>query len=135
MSHSPRGDLHTDTHRAALGSSRGRRKCSCGVLLSRAGGYLITMTDDRTTERAADLLPEERSAGSADPRAQAEAILAESDEREEDLEAGPDSFVEHRRSDQTVSPDHTGSPDQTVSSDQTGSPGGGRSVSVGETTR
>ncbi|GAA2570917.1 hypothetical protein GCM10010435_51390 [Winogradskya consettensis] len=33
-------------------------------------------------QRAAELLPEEETAGSADPRAQAEAILAESDERE-----------------------------------------------------
>ena len=44
------------------------------------------MTDDRIGQRAADLLPEERAAGSADPRAQAEAILAESDEREESPE-------------------------------------------------
>jgi hypothetical protein len=62
------------------------------------------MTDDRTEQRAADLLPEERAAGSADPEAQAEAILEESDEREADLEAAPDSFVEHRTSEQTVTP-------------------------------
>ena len=63
------------------------------------------MTDDRTDQRAADLLPEERSAGgSSDPRAQAEAILAESDEREADLEAAPSSFLEHRSSEQTVTP-------------------------------
>ena len=36
---------------------------------------------DRAARRAADLLPEERVAGSADPAAQAEAILEESDER------------------------------------------------------
>ena len=40
------------------------------------------MTDDRIDQRAAELLPEERAAGSADPEAQAEAILEESDERE-----------------------------------------------------
>ncbi|WP_212997650.1 hypothetical protein [Winogradskya consettensis] len=40
------------------------------------------MSDDRVEQRAAELLPEEETAGSADPRAQAEAILAESDERE-----------------------------------------------------
>ena len=62
------------------------------------------MTDDRTERRAADLLPEERAAGSADPDAQAEAILEESDEREADLEAAPDSFLEHRTSAQTVTP-------------------------------
>jgi hypothetical protein len=62
------------------------------------------MSDDRTEQRAADLLPEERAAGSADPEAQAEAILSESDEREADLDAAPDSFVEHRTSAQTVTP-------------------------------
>ena len=40
---------------------------------------------DRIEERAL-LLPEEQSAGSADPEAQAEAILAESDARTEDPE-------------------------------------------------
>ncbi len=59
------------------------------------------MTDDRA-ER--DLLPEELAVGSADPEAQAEAIMAESDEREADLEAAPDSFVEHRTSAQTMTP-------------------------------
>ena len=59
---------------------------------------------DRAEQRAADLLPEEVAAGSADPQAQAAAILAESDEREADLEAAPDSFVEHRTSGQTVTP-------------------------------
>jgi hypothetical protein len=62
------------------------------------------MTDNRAEQRAADLLPEEIAAGSADPEAQAEAILAESDEREDDLEAAPDSFVEHRTSAQTMTP-------------------------------
>ncbi len=60
------------------------------------------MSDDRIDRRAADLLPEEQVTGSADPQAQAAAILADSDEREADLEAAPDSFLEHRRSDQTV---------------------------------
>jgi len=39
-------------------------------------------TEDRV-ERRAELLPEEVSAGSEEPRAQAEAILEESDERTE----------------------------------------------------
>ncbi|MFC3737050.1 hypothetical protein [Paractinoplanes deccanensis] len=57
------------------------------------------MTDDRIGRRAADLLPEEQAGGgSADPRAQAEAILAESDEREEQPGAAPDSFLERRSS-------------------------------------
>jgi hypothetical protein len=61
----------------------------------------IFMSDDRTAQRAADLLPEEVAAGSADPEAQAEAILAESDEREGD----PALAQEHRTSGETVSPD------------------------------
>jgi hypothetical protein len=44
-------------------------------------------TGERTTR--ADLLPEERVAGSDDPQAQAEEILAESDERTE--QSGPAS--------------------------------------------
>jgi hypothetical protein len=55
------------------------------------------MTDDRTDQRAADLLPEELAAGSDDPRAQAEAILADSDRREEHPE--PD---DRRSSDQAA---------------------------------
>ena len=37
--------------------------------------------DESRVDRRADLLPEERAAGSDDPEAQAEAILEESDER------------------------------------------------------
>ncbi|MFC7532628.1 hypothetical protein [Actinoplanes sp. GCM10030250] len=63
------------------------------------------MTDERTGRRASDLLPEETAGGSDDPRAQAEAILADSDERQDDPGAAPDSFLERRRSDETVYPD------------------------------
>lgn len=62
------------------------------------------MSDDRVEQRAADLLPEEQVTGSADPAAQAAAILAESDEREERPGAAPDTFEEHRTSGQTVTP-------------------------------
>ncbi|TNM50246.1 hypothetical protein FHP29_00510 [Nocardioides albidus] len=41
--------------------------------------------DERVAERA-ELLPEERDAGSDDPERQADAILEESDERTEDPE-------------------------------------------------
>jgi hypothetical protein len=58
------------------------------------------MSDARAERRAADLLPEERVAGSADPEAQADAILAESDERE----GNPGLAREHRTSDETVTP-------------------------------
>jgi|tagenome__1003787_1003787.scaffolds.fasta_scaffold20796565_2 hypothetical protein len=64
-----------------------------------------TDTDaDRVERRAADLLPEERAAGSADPEAQAAAILEESDEREEHPGAAPSSFLERRSSEDTVTP-------------------------------
>jgi hypothetical protein len=55
------------------------------------------MTDDRIDQRAAELLPEERAAGSADPQAQAEAILADSDDREE-----APVPLEERRSEETT---------------------------------
>jgi hypothetical protein len=61
-------------------------------------------TDGRVERRAADLLPEELAAGSDDPQAQAEAILDDSDVREADLDAAPDTFVEHRTSAETVMP-------------------------------
>jgi hypothetical protein len=63
------------------------------------------MSDERIAQRAAHLLPEERAAGSADPTAQAEAVLAESDERTADQRAAPGSFLEHRSSPQTVTPE------------------------------
>jgi hypothetical protein len=59
---------------------------------------------DRIESRAEHLLPEEESAGSDDPHAQAEALLAESDIREADPTAAPDSFLERRTSEQTVPP-------------------------------
>jgi hypothetical protein len=46
---------------------------------------------ERVEVRAEDLLPEEESAGSEDPHAQAEAILADSDERTEDPEGTGDA--------------------------------------------
>jgi len=55
------------------------------------------MSDDPRVESRADLLPEERQAGSADPEAQAEAILQDSDERE--AYRPPE---EHRTSDETA---------------------------------
>jgi hypothetical protein len=63
--------------------------------------------DNRSEERADDILPEERAAGSDDPEAQAAAVLADSYVRasERDEEAGPlaDAF-EHRTSGDTVEP-------------------------------
>jgi formate dehydrogenase subunit gamma len=53
---------------------------------------------ERVRHRADDLLPEERAAGSDDPEAQAAAILADSDEREYDQDAAPDTVMENRTS-------------------------------------
>ncbi|MGK5520759.1 hypothetical protein ACSNN9_15565 [Micromonospora sp. URMC 107] len=61
-------------------------------------------SDQERVESRAHLLPEEAAVGSDDPRAQAEAILAESDIREEDRNAAPDTVLERRTSDQTVTP-------------------------------
>jgi hypothetical protein len=57
---------------------------------------------ERVRARADALLPEEEEAGSDDPMAQAEAILEESDEREDDRVDPPGQPVEHRRSEDTV---------------------------------
>lgn len=62
--------------------------------------------DEQVERRASGLLPEERAAGSEEPEAQAEAILAESDERADDRGAAP----EHRTSDETVAPGNDDEP-------------------------
>ena len=53
--------------------------------------------EDRVRSRA-ELLPEEQTAGSEDPEAQAEAVLADSDERTEVPGAAPDTVLERRSS-------------------------------------
>jgi hypothetical protein len=64
---------------------------------------MSTDDDRRVEERAAELLPEETAAGSDDPEAQAEAILAESDIRQADRNAAPgNQVVEKRKSDETT---------------------------------
>jgi hypothetical protein len=106
--------MHTDIC-AAPGLARGRRNTVPGFSPCWSRGRRPPMTDassssppdDRIEQRAAELLPEERTAGSADPQAQAEAILEESDERESDTEAAPSSFLERRTSAETVNPDDT----------------------------
>jgi hypothetical protein len=57
---------------------------------------------DRVNSRASALQSEEREAGSDDPKAQAEEILAESDARTENRVAPPGQPVEHRHSEDTV---------------------------------
>ncbi|MET0729376.1 MAG: hypothetical protein ABWZ76_13865 [Acidimicrobiales bacterium] len=58
---------------------------------------------ERTASRA-ELLPEEKVVGSEDPDAQAEAILAESDERTESRTAAPSTHLEHRTSEDATPP-------------------------------
>ncbi|MFI7489372.1 hypothetical protein ACIBXA_13430 [Micromonospora echinaurantiaca] len=61
-------------------------------------------SDQERVESRAHLLPEEATVGSDDPVAQADTILDESDVREEDRNAAPDTVLERRTSDQTVTP-------------------------------
>ena len=57
---------------------------------------------DRHVESRAELLPEERAAGSDDPEAQAEAILAESLERTEHPDADASSQSRHATSEEAA---------------------------------
>ncbi|WP_434741422.1 hypothetical protein [Micromonospora sp. SH-82] len=58
--------------------------------------------DQDRVESRAHLLPEEAAAGSDDARAQAAAILAESDLREADPGAAPDTVLERRTSEEAA---------------------------------
>ncbi|MPY91809.1 MAG: hypothetical protein GEV08_01735 [Acidimicrobiia bacterium] len=60
--------------------------------------------DERLVARRAELLPEEKEGGSEDAEAQARAILEDSETRAADRDAAPGSFVESRRSEETVEP-------------------------------
>ena len=62
------------------------------------------MSDERIDSRS-ELTAEEKAAGSEDPEAEAREILEESEERSLDRNAAPESWVEHRTSDETVPPD------------------------------
>ncbi|HEX8802607.1 MAG TPA: hypothetical protein VF743_00400 [Acidimicrobiales bacterium] len=62
-----------------------------------------TEHDERVATRA-ELLAEERAAGSDDPEAQAAAILAESDERTASRTAAPGTHREHRTSTDATPP-------------------------------
>ncbi|MGI5244668.1 hypothetical protein [Dactylosporangium sp. CA-139066] len=60
------------------------------------------MIDEERVHDRARLLPEERAAGSDDPEAQAEAVLQDSDDREEYRETAPDLRIEHRDPDEAA---------------------------------
>jgi hypothetical protein len=59
-------------------------------------------TDDPRVASRAELLPEERAAGSEDPEAQAAAILEESEARTVSRDASPGTHLEHRTSDEVT---------------------------------
>jgi formate dehydrogenase subunit gamma len=73
-----------------------------GVKIGEAGA--MDPDEERVRHRADDLLPEERAAGSDDAEAQARAILADSDERQYDPAAAPDTVQEHRTSADATDP-------------------------------
>jgi formate dehydrogenase subunit gamma len=83
-----------------LGWARREHPAWVAGLPATGTGHAGAMDPDqrRVRQRADELLPEERAAGSADPEAQAAAILADSDEREADPAAAPDTVQEHRTS-------------------------------------
>ena len=58
--------------------------------------------DPDAVSARADLLPEERAAGSDDPQLQARIVLEDSLRRTEVDGAAPSTFLEHRRSEDTV---------------------------------
>ena len=60
--------------------------------------------DDERVARRAELLEEEKAAGSDDPAAQAEAILADSDARTASRHAAPGTHLEHRTSEEATPP-------------------------------
>jgi len=64
----------------------------------------VTVDEDRVATRAG-LVGAEVQVGSDDPEAQARTILEDSELRTIDRNAAPGSFVEHRRSEDTVLPE------------------------------
>jgi hypothetical protein len=69
----------------------------------------VTVDEERVATRAG-LVGAEREVGSDDPQAQARAILEDSEIRTLDRNAAPASYVEHRRSEDTVPPEDTPAP-------------------------
>lgn len=62
-----------------------------------------TADEERVSSRA-ELTAEEKAAGSDDPKAQAEAILEDSDARTASREASPGTHLEHRTSEDATPP-------------------------------
>jgi hypothetical protein len=58
--------------------------------------------DEQVQPTVRELLPEEQAVGSDDAEAQAEAIIADSEERQADRNASPGTVLEHRTSDEVA---------------------------------
>jgi hypothetical protein len=67
----------------------------------------VDVDEERVATRAGELIGDEDEVSSEGAKAQARAILEDSEVRTRDRDAAPGSFVEHRRSEDTVSPDDT----------------------------
>jgi hypothetical protein len=67
----------------------------------------VDVDDERVATRAAQLIGDDDDVSSGDAKVQARAILEDSELRTRDRDAAPGSFVEHRRSEDTVPPDDT----------------------------
>jgi len=95
-----------DQHRGLVTRGLHEHPAWARGLLGAAAGQEPGMDPDqeRVRHRADELLPEERVAGSDDPQAQAAAILADSDEREYDPQAAPDTVLERRTSAEATDP-------------------------------
>jgi hypothetical protein len=61
-------------------------------------------TNDERVSSRAELLPEERAVGSDNAEAQAEAILADSEQRIASRDAAPGTHLEHRSSEDATPP-------------------------------
>ena len=66
----------------------------------------VEVDEQRVAQRAAEI-QEDANIDDDDAKAQARAILEDSEMRTQDREAAPGSFVEHRRSEDTVAPPDT----------------------------
>jgi hypothetical protein len=67
----------------------------------------VDVDEERVATRAAQLVGDEDDVSGAGATAQARAILEDSEIRTRDRDAAPGTFVEHRRSEDTVPPDGT----------------------------
>ena len=67
----------------------------------------VDVDEERVATRAAQLAADEHDVSSRDAQAQARAMLEDSEMRTRDRDAAPGSFVEHRRSEDTVPPEDT----------------------------